>query len=540
MNQGSFLKLRVAIVVPAKKFLSLGGLLWTQRYGPLQVASVVRDTGHEVRLFNEELGLQVSAEQLAQEFDVVGFSCKSSALTRAEELAEAVKSMAKKHGRRVVTVLGGEHISMGGDSRLSPQFDYMLCGESEEAFVTLLKAIESAESEAGNVFHASLEKHHTCGCFNNIPDLSLAVGYDEIARGFFFRHLPLLWTLKQKQLPVVTFQGTRGCPYNCAFCPTPRFLQGNGYRRRSIESGLAYLQEHIARSGIHRVMFEDPTAALPFDKECQRFFEAVARSPLSMKASLFVRADLCEDRRLLELMRAAGVANLSIGIESLSDRARHDFKKRTSYDTIRKSVDVFHEYGFTLTALFIVGYDTDDIDSFQRIHDFINETGVEKWKASPLSQMPEAPDQFLPAHRYFLWDEFSHFGREVVDYANGEYTIFFPKHMKPSTLQKKIMEFDRSATSLGDLVRLFGKRRNLRSVFSRLGNNFAQRRVQSEIAASKYFEMVQEVETPFYLNSNGKETLREELLLRRYQKRQERRTLINDRQALNPLYRSTQ
>jgi hypothetical protein len=29
-------------------------------------------------------------------------------------------------------------------------------------------------------------------------------------------------------------------------------------------------------------------------------------------------------------------------------------------------------------------------------------------------------------------------------------------------------------------------------------------------------------------------------LLRRYQKRQERRTLINDRQALNPLYRSTQ
>jgi len=251
-----------------------------------------------------------------------------------------------------------------------------------------------------------------------------------------------------------------------------------------------------------------------------------------MKASMFVRADLCEDRRLLELMRAAGVANLSIGIESLSDRARHDFKKRTSYDTIRKAVDIFHECGFTLTALFIVGYDTDDMDSFQRIHDFINETGIEKWKASPLTQMPEAPDQFLPAHRYFLWDEFRRFGQEVVDYANGEYAIFFPKHMKPSILQKKIMEFDRSATSWGDLVRLFGKRRNLHSVFGRLGNNLAQRRVQSEIAASNYFEMVQEVEAPFYLNSSGRETLREELLLRRYQKRQERRNLINEQQAL--------
>lgn len=538
MNQGSFSKLRVAIVVPAKKFQSLGGLLWTQRYGPLQVASVVRDAGYMVRLFNEELGLRVSAEQLAQEFDVVGFSCKSSALTRAEELAEVVKSVALEQGRRVVTVLGGEHVSMGGDSRLSPQFDYTLCGESEEAFVALLEAIETAESKAAKVFSVPLKNHHTCGCFNNIPDLSLVVGYDETAQGFFFRYLPLLWTLKQKQLPVLTFQGTRGCPYNCTFCPTPRYLQGNGYRRRSIESGLTYLQEHIARSGIRRVMFEDPTAALPFDNECHRFFEALARSRLSMKASMFLRADVCEDRRLLELLRAAGVTNLSIGIESLSNQARHDFKKRTSYDIIRKSVDIFHEYGFNITALFIVGYDTDDMDSFQRIHDFINETGVEKWKASPLTQMPEAPGQFLPAHRYFLWDEFCRFGQETIDYANGECAIFFPKHMKPSTLQKKIMEFNRSATSLGDVVRLFGRRRNLRSVFSRLGNNLAHRIVQSEIAASKYFEMVQEVETPFYLSRNGKEELREELLLRRYQERQERRHLSNDSGAVPPIIHS--
>ena len=238
-----------------------------------------------------------------------------------------------------------------------------------------------------------------------------------------------------------------------------------------------------------------------------------------MKATVLVRADICEDRRLLVLMRAAGVTNLSVGFESLSDRARSDFKKKTSYDTIRKSVDIFHEHGFTITALFIVGYDTDDRDSFQRIHDFINETGIEKWKASPLTQMPEVPDQFLPAHRYFLWDEFSPFGRDMVDYGNGECVIFYPKHMKPSTLQKRIMEFNASATSFGDLVRLFGKRRNLGSVFQRLGNNLAQRVVQSEIAGSKYFEMVREVETPFYAGGNGKEELREELLLRRYQEK---------------------
>jgi hypothetical protein len=116
MNEGSSSTLRVAIVVPAKKLLCLGGLLWMQRYGALQVASLVREAGYPVQLFNEELGTRVSVEQLAQSFDVIGFSCKTSALSRAEELAEAIKNDAARRGREVVTVLGGEHISMGGDN----------------------------------------------------------------------------------------------------------------------------------------------------------------------------------------------------------------------------------------------------------------------------------------------------------------------------------------------------------------------------------------------------------------------------------------
>ena len=61
-------ELRVAIVVPAKTFLCLAGSLWAQRYGPLQVASIAQQAGYFVRLFNEELGLKVSAEELGTAF----------------------------------------------------------------------------------------------------------------------------------------------------------------------------------------------------------------------------------------------------------------------------------------------------------------------------------------------------------------------------------------------------------------------------------------------------------------------------------------
>jgi hypothetical protein len=276
-------------------------------------------------------------------------------------------------------------------------------------------------------------------------------------------------------------------------------------------------------------MFEDPTAALPFDKKSHLFFEALAGNATRMKATLLVRADICEDRKLLEVMREAGVFNLCIGIESLTEQTLSDFKKKTSYDTNRKAMDIFHEYGFAITGLFIVGYDTDDLDTFERIRDFINEAGIEKWRVSPLSQLPESADQFMPAHRYFLWDEFSHFGRAVVDYCNGEFVIFYPKHIKPSTLQKKIMEFNLSAASLSDIVKIVGKRKKLMPVFQRIGNNFVQRKVVKEVAASGYLEMIEEVEGGFYIESCEGEQLREDLLLRRYEERVSARKGTNDR-----------
>jgi radical SAM superfamily enzyme YgiQ (UPF0313 family) len=529
MNEDLSPQLRVAIVVPAKKFFCLAGALWTQRYGPLQVASVTRHAGYFVRLFNEELGPQVSPRELAREFDVVGFSCKSAAITRAEEIAGAVKMEAEKLGRQVVTVLGGEHISVGGDSRFSPFFDYTLRGESEAAFLQLLKSIEFDERDAADIFNSSLNKNHICESFDNIPNLSLVVGYDEAVQGFIFRYLPLIWTLKNGMFPMLTFQGTRGCPYNCSFCPTSRFSRGNGYRRRSVESSVEYLQEHLARSSIRRVMFEDPTAALPFDKRSHMFFEALAGNASGMKATLLVRADICEDRKLLEVMREAGVFNLCVGIESLTEQTLSDFKKKTSYDTNRKAMDIFHKHGFAITGLFIVGYDTDDLDTFERIRDFINVAGIEKWRVSPLSQLPESEDQFMPAFRYFLWDEFSHFGRAVVDYCNGEFVIFYPRQMKPSTLQKKIMEFNLSATSLSDIVKIVVKRKKLMPVFQRLGNNFVQRKVVKEVAASRYLEMIEEVEGGFYIESCGGEQLREDLLLRRYEERVSARKGTDDR-----------
>lgn len=517
MRTDHSLQLRVAIVVPAKKFLCLGELLWIQRYGPLQVASVVQEAGFFVRLFNEELGTPVPEAELASDYDVIGFSCKSSAITRAEEIAERIKKEAQRRNRCVTTVLGGEHASMCAGQRLAACFDYVLPGESEEAFLSLLQELALQETrDDESIQLLPCKRFYTCQSFDNIPDLSLVEGYETTLNSIAFRYFPLYWMIRNKKYPMLSFQSSRGCPYNCAFCPTPRYLQGHEYRRRGLESGLQYLKDHLEKTGIRRVIFEDPNAAIPFDKLSYSFFDSLAKSSVRIRGTVLVRIEICRDQKLLEIMRAAGVVNLSVGIESLNELTRNEFNKKMSLESINEAIDVFHRLGFSVTGLFIVGYDTDDLDSLASIEQFILKTGIEKWRVSPLTQMLELPDQFMPAYRFFLWDEFASFGRDVVDYGNGEFVLFYPKHITPSSLQKSIMDFNRSSTSTSSLVKLFLKRKKLAPVVQRLETSLAQRLVEQEIVASNYLEMVQEIEKPFYSAENGTMSLREERLLQRH------------------------
>jgi radical SAM superfamily enzyme YgiQ (UPF0313 family) len=519
-------KPRIAIIVPRKKMRCLGSLLWMQRYGPLQVAGAAQQAGYSVRLFNEEIGPAVSPREIASNFDVVGFSSKTSALSRAEQLARLIRTEADRLGRRVILILGGEHASVSDGQRLSDCFDYALRGESELAFLELLEALPSTPGHRNG--HPTLlpsQGFYRCREFDQVADFSLVDGFEETCRGWVFRHFPLIWALKYRRLPVLSFQGSRGCPYHCSFCPTPTFLQGREYRRRDPGSAVSCLKTHMARSGIRRVMFEDPTAAIPFDKDSHRFFQSLAEGALKMKASILVRPDLCQDEPLLKTLRAAGVANLNLGIESLNDETRDHFNKRTTLGMITRALDVFHRHGFTITGLFIVGYDGEDLSSFGLIEKFIQETGIEKWRISPLGQMPEVPGQLLPVHRAFFWDELEPFGEDLADFMNGEYVIFYPKKIRPSRLQDGINTLNGSCSTWGSALKILQKNRSVNSFFHRIGNNLAHNWLLKEVADSRYLDLLKELEKPFYEETPGGDLLREDRLRER---RTERRTAPPD------------
>ena len=516
-------ELRVAILVPKKRFVCLGSLIWAQRYGPLQVASLVKDAGFHSRLFNEELGVRINPQRIAFDFDIVGISSKTSSIVRAEKLAKEIKEEGKKLGKNIPIILGGEHSSMCGDCRKSKYFDYELSGESEKIFIEILRKINSLRRQLNQNLHViNFSGINTCSSFNNIPDLSIVEGYFETIDNWFFKYCRILWNLINGKIPAISFQGSRGCPYGCSFCPTQRYLQGKNYRRRSAKSSVEYLKRHIEATGIKRVIFEDPTAAIPFDKNSHDFFKSIINSKINMDATLLVRVDLHKDTELLRLMRESGVTNLSIGIESLYEKTRNDFNKTISAELIERSIGVFHDQGFTITGLFIVGCDSDGIDCFTKIEEFIQINGVEKWRITPISQTPELENDFLPAHRVFLWDELNLFGENIEDYLNGEFVTIFPKKIRPSDLQRQIYEFNLNTSTIKNLLNLYLKRRRFQSIVQRVSNNIAQNKIQKEVIKSNFIEVLKEIEKPFYTKQSGHYVLNESLLVARYNNKKSR------------------
>lgn len=513
--------LKVAVIVPAKKINCLGSFLWVQRYGPLQVAGLAREAGYDVKLFNEEIGCAICPQTIASTYDVVGLSAKTCAISRAEEIVRSIELAATRINRKITFVLGGEHASMSNGGRISKRFDFVLPGESEAAFVHLLDSMRpGSETEAPQQDRCPENGFFQCKTFDNVPDVHLVEGYEKTVSSWLFRYLPGLWSIKNRQIPYASFQGSRGCPYNCSFCPTPKYLQGQHYRRRSVASAVTYLRMQVAEHGIRRVIFEDPTSAIPFDERAHRFFGAIARSRIPIRATVLVRSDLCEDTKLLATMKSAGVANLSIGVESMSESTRRAFKKKTSSAMLSRSMEVFHRFGFSVTGLFIVGYDTEGLECFDRIRQFIEQTGIAKWRVSPLCQTPEVSGQFLPPHRIFLWNELERFGHDSADFMNGEYVFFFPRNIRPSDLQRGIWKFNQGLSSWRSLVRLYTRHKRMRPLALRLGNNMAQRWVQREVFASNYIKMLEIVEAPFYRRRGRGWIIDEAFLEARYREKE--------------------
>jgi radical SAM superfamily enzyme YgiQ (UPF0313 family) len=178
----------------------------------------------------------------------------------------------------------------------------------------------------------------------------------------------------------MSMQYTRGCPYDCEFCSITML---NGRKPRSKPSEHFILELDVLynlgwRGDISVVDDNFIGNKVNLKKELlPKLIDWNKRKKYPFGFITEVSINLAEDDELCRLMIEAGFYSTFVGIEtpnneSLVECGKGQNLKCDLYSSIRK----LQNYGFVVSGGFIVGFDHDPIDIFDKQINFIQKTGI--------------------------------------------------------------------------------------------------------------------------------------------------------------------
>jgi len=199
--------------------------------------------------------------------------------------------------------------------------------------------------------------------------------------------------LKLHLYNTASLQFSRGCPYMCDFCDII-VMFGRRPRMKSVEQ-IGRELDALRAQGARQVFFVDDNlignraqakALLRFLADYQK--QHNYRFGFGTEASL----NLAQDEELLALMREASFAWVFIGIETPDEETLKLTRKTQNMGTdILGALRRIYGHGIDVLAGFIVGFDTDTLETFERQHRFILDSGIQAAMVGLLTALPRTP-----------------------------------------------------------------------------------------------------------------------------------------------------
>jgi radical SAM superfamily enzyme YgiQ (UPF0313 family) len=191
----------------------------------------------------------------------------------------------------------------------------------------------------------------------------------------------------------MSLQYSRGCPFQCEFCDII-VMFGRKPRVKAVEQVGRELDE-LRRLGARNVFFVDDNLIgnKRTAKDLLRFLHEYQerhhyRFHFGTEASL----NLAHDEELLGLFPAAGMEWVFIGIESPDEATLKEAQKfQNTRQDILGSLRKIYAQGVDILAGFIVGFDHDTVETFDKQHDFILESGIQASMIGLLTAAPKTP-----------------------------------------------------------------------------------------------------------------------------------------------------
>lgn len=333
-------------------FMESYRLNWSGIGSALPTIASLTPSPHEVVILDESM-IPLNS---SQEYDLVGISTMTQQATRAYELADTYRRSG------VPVVMGGIHASVL-PAEAAKHADAVVVGEAEQVWAEVV-----ADAECGR-----LKRKYEAEGTTDITQ-SPTPRYD-LLRG-------------NASYPVIWVESSRGCPHDCEFCAASRVF-GRRYRNKNIHQVLDALTAARRSFPDCRIGFADDNMFVD-KKRAKRLLDALRPEGLRWAGQTDIA--VAEDEELLGRIAASGCTFLFIGFESLSEGVL------THIDPACAKAKRLHRYGDLIAAIqshgigvmgaFIVGFDEDGPETFDRIVDFVNRTHMYETQISILTPLP--------------------------------------------------------------------------------------------------------------------------------------------------------
>jgi radical SAM superfamily enzyme YgiQ (UPF0313 family) len=268
----------------------------------------------------------------------------------------------KRRGLR--TVVGGPITS--GQGPAIAEADHVVEGEAEEIIPEL-----TADLERGTARRVYSRQQ--------LPDLTRVP-------------LPQFHLADLRKYSAMAVQYSRGCPFSCEFCDIIE-IYGRRPRTKTPEQILAEL-EQVFRMGWRGPLFLVDDNFIGNKKNVKTLLPCLVEWQRNHKFpfGLYTEAslNLAEDEELLRLMREAHFTRVFLGIETpVAESLKETAKLQNLRRDLLSSVRLIQSHGIEVMGGFIVGFDNDPPDVFERQVEFIREAAIPISMVGLLSALPK-------------------------------------------------------------------------------------------------------------------------------------------------------
>ncbi|MBN2400947.1 MAG: B12-binding domain-containing radical SAM protein [Spirochaetes bacterium] len=177
----------------------------------------------------------------------------------------------------------------------------------------------------------------------------------------------------------MALQYSRGCPFNCEFCD---IIEMFGRTPRTKTPGQFIEEmEHLYNTGFRGSLFIVDDNFIGNKAKVKELLREIIRWQNKNKFpfNIFTEAsiNLAQDDELLDLMVKAGFRYVFVGIETPDTNTLASMQKKQNLkEDILENVIKIQSRGLEVLGGFIVGFDTDPEDIFERQIRFIQEAGI--------------------------------------------------------------------------------------------------------------------------------------------------------------------